>query len=180
MTKGKLSSHRSMVIGTGIPARRAERRESRAGMRGKNPWNSQDCLRDEFLSFFLSFFLGGGRTHGKCKFPDWGRIGAAATILHHSHSNMGSNCICSLHHSSWQCRILNPLKEARDGIHILMDTSWVSYHWAMMGTPDKSVSIQQFPHTQSFPSKLSVFWSQKDTKLNPSHNPAYSLHSINH
>ena len=33
--------------------------------------------------------------------------------------------ICDLHHSSWQHQILNPLSEARDGNHILMDTSWV-------------------------------------------------------
>ena len=24
------------------------------------------------------------------------------------------SCICDLHHSSWQCQILNPLSEARD------------------------------------------------------------------
>ena len=33
--------------------------------------------------------------------------------------------VCSLHHSSWQCWILNPLSEARDQTHILMDTSCV-------------------------------------------------------
>ena len=33
--------------------------------------------------------------------------------------------ICSLHHSSRQCQILNPLSEARDQTHILMDTSRV-------------------------------------------------------
>ena len=33
--------------------------------------------------------------------------------------------ICNLHHSLWQCRILNPQIEARDGTHSLMDTSWV-------------------------------------------------------
>ena len=33
--------------------------------------------------------------------------------------------VCGLHHSSWQCRILNPLSEARDGTHILMDTNQV-------------------------------------------------------
>ena len=33
--------------------------------------------------------------------------------------------ICGLHHSSWQHQILNPLTEARDQTHILMDTSQV-------------------------------------------------------
>ena len=32
------------------------------------------------------------------------------------------SCVCDLHHSSWQCRILNPLSKARDQTHILMDT----------------------------------------------------------
>ena len=31
--------------------------------------------------------------------------------------------VCYLHHSSWQCRILNPLSEARDQTHIFMDSS---------------------------------------------------------
>ena len=35
--------------------------------------------------------------------------------------------VCDLHHSSWQCWILNPLKEARDQICILIDTSQVHY-----------------------------------------------------
>ena len=33
--------------------------------------------------------------------------------------------ICHLHHSSWQCQILNLLSEARDGTCILVVTSWV-------------------------------------------------------
>ena len=33
--------------------------------------------------------------------------------------------IFNLHHSSQQRRILNPLNEARDGTHFLVDTSWV-------------------------------------------------------
>ena len=33
--------------------------------------------------------------------------------------------VCGLHHSSRQCWILNPLSQARDGTHILMDTSWI-------------------------------------------------------
>ena len=30
------------------------------------------------------------------------------------------SCICDLHHSSWQCQILNPLIKARDGTQNLM------------------------------------------------------------
>ena len=41
--------------------------------------------------------------------------------------------VLELHHSSWQCRIWNPLSEARDQTHILMDTSQVHFHWARMG-----------------------------------------------
>ena len=33
--------------------------------------------------------------------------------------------ICDLHHSSWQCQILNPLSEARDQTYILTDPSLV-------------------------------------------------------
>ena len=45
------------------------------------------------------------------------------------------SCICDLHHSLQQCRILNPLSEARDGTHFLLDASHVRYCWATMETP---------------------------------------------
>ena len=35
------------------------------------------------------------------------------------------SCICDLHHSSWQHRILNPLGGAWDPTHVLVDTSRV-------------------------------------------------------
>ena len=41
--------------------------------------------------------------------------------------------ICNLHHSSRQCQILNPLSEARDRTHILMDSSQICFHYAMKG-----------------------------------------------
>ena len=36
--------------------------------------------------------------------------------------------VCDLHHSSWQSRVLDPLSEARNRTHILMDISQVHYH----------------------------------------------------
>ena len=33
--------------------------------------------------------------------------------------------VCDLHHSSWQCRILNSLSKARDGTRNLMVPSWI-------------------------------------------------------
>ena len=33
--------------------------------------------------------------------------------------------VCHLDHSSWQHWILNPLSEARDPTHIIMDIRWV-------------------------------------------------------
>ena len=36
--------------------------------------------------------------------------------------------ICDLHHSSQQCRILNPLSKATDRTRVLMDPSQIPYH----------------------------------------------------
>ena len=38
------------------------------------------------------------------------------------------------HHSSWQCRIPNPLSGAKDWTWVFRDTSKARYHWAAMGT----------------------------------------------
>ena len=43
--------------------------------------------------------------------------------------------VCNLHHSSWQCRILNPLGKARDRTCIFVDTSQIRFCWATTGTP---------------------------------------------
>ena len=42
--------------------------------------------------------------------------------------------ICDLHHSSWKCWIPDPLSEARDRTHNLVDTSWIHFHCTTMGT----------------------------------------------
>ena len=44
------------------------------------------------------------------------------------------SCICDLHHGSRQRRIHNLLSKARDGTHILMDTSPVHFHCTTTGT----------------------------------------------
>ena len=56
-----------------------------------------------------------------------GLIRAVAAGLHHSHSDVRSEPVCDLHRSSRKHRILNPLSEARDRTHVLMDTSLVCY-----------------------------------------------------
>ena len=43
--------------------------------------------------------------------------------------------VCDLYHSSWQRWIPDQLSEARDQTPILMDTSWICFHWATKGTP---------------------------------------------
>ena len=45
------------------------------------------------------------------------------------------SCVCDLHHSSRQCWILNPLREARDGTCVLMGTSQICFRCTKTGTP---------------------------------------------
>ena len=80
-----------------------------------------------YFSFFLFFFFGlfGATPEVYGSSQAGGRVGAATPDL---------SQICDLHHSPWQCWILNPLSKATVPIWVLMDTSRVSYHWATMGT----------------------------------------------
>ena len=52
-----------------------------------------------------------------------GPIGAVATT--YAIATWDLSRICDLHHSLQRCRIPNPLNEARDQTHVLMDTSQV-------------------------------------------------------
>ena len=45
------------------------------------------------------------------------------------------SCVCNLNQSSPQCQISNPLSEARDLTHILMDTNQILFQCAKTGTP---------------------------------------------
>ena len=59
-----------------------------------------------------------------------GQTRAVAASLLTAKATPDPSHVCDLHCSSLQCRILDPLREARDRTHILMDTSWVCYCWA--------------------------------------------------
>ena len=70
------------------------------------------------------------------RFPGDESNRSCSHCLHHSHSNAADlSNVCNLHHSSWQCQILNPLSEARDQTWILKDASQIHFHGAMMGIP---------------------------------------------
>ena len=66
--------------------------------------------------------------------------------------------ICDVHHSSWQCRILNPLSEDRDRTHNFMVPSQIHFHCATMGIPLKKthVSPQTLNQTTGQQSSLDV------------------------
>ena len=44
-------------------------------------------------------------------------------------------CVCNLHHSSWHCHILNPLREARDQTCNLMVPGQFHFHCTSVETP---------------------------------------------
>ena len=63
------------------------------------------------------------------------RIRAAAPSYTTATATWDPNHVFNLHGSSQQHWILNPMSKARDGTHVLMDTSQVCDHWATTGTP---------------------------------------------
>ena len=111
-----------------------------------DPWSTEPPGKSLEHLFFFSFFGGvGGPHHWHMEVPMLGIVlelqlpAYTTAILDLSH-------ICDLCHSSWQCRILNPLIGARDPACILMDTSWVHYCWATKGTPEHLFLITVVPY----------------------------------
>ena len=104
-------------------------------MVGKLSWRSLLFFSFFFLSFFFfSFFSAAApTTYGSSQ--DMGQIGTAAAGLWHSQSKEDLSHICDLNHSLWKCQILKIFSETRYQTHVLMNTSQVHYHWAMLGTP---------------------------------------------
>ena len=86
-----------------------------------------------YLLFFFCLFRAVPTAYGGSQGRD--QIGAAATDLCHSHSNMGSELHLQPTRSSQQRRILNPLSKARDRTCVLMNASQIGFHWTTTGTP---------------------------------------------
>ena len=65
-------------------------------------------IKKKFFFLFMAIPVTYGSSQAK------GRIGAAATGLHHSRNNTDPSHICDQHCILWPHWILNPLSEARD------------------------------------------------------------------
>ena len=84
------------------------------------------------LEFFFFCFLGPHPWHREVP-----RVGIESELWPLAYTTATATAmpdpsrVCHLHHSSWQCWILNPFSEARDQTHILTDTSQVRFCWAM-------------------------------------------------
>ena len=98
-----------------------------------------------FFRFFLVFiylfslFRAASKVYGSSQAR--GQIGPAGYAYAIAAAMRVLSHIWDLPHSSQQCQILNPLSGATDRTWILMDTSWVCYPWATIGTP---ISIYLF------------------------------------
>ena len=82
-------------------------------------------IQKKWKFFFFSFFL----FRAIPEAYEVPRLGVKSELQLPVYTTATPNlsCIRDLHHSSQQCQILNPLSEARDGNHILMDTSQVHF-----------------------------------------------------
>ena len=64
------------------------------------------------LEFFFFLFRATPAAHGGFQARSQIRSAAAAYVIATAIPDLSH--VCNLHHSPWQCRILNPLCEARD------------------------------------------------------------------
>ena len=87
-------------------------------------WQYVYLLWRKVFSFFLSFFLfrAAPTAYGRAA-RDWMEL--HLLVYTTATAVLDPSCVYDLHYSSWQCWILNPLSEAWDWTHILMDISHV-------------------------------------------------------
>ena len=110
------------------------------------------CLFCFVLGFFLLFFLVPHSQH--MEVPRLG-VQSELQLPAYATATQDPSHICNLHHSSRQCRILNPLSKARDLTCNLMVPNWIRFCCAMMGTPHLSFFLAQDSNRKSH---LVEFW----------------------
>ena len=95
---------------------------------------TQFYLNSSLFFVFLSFFLGPHPRH--MEGPRQG-VESELSLPAYTRATAKQNlsCVCDLHYSSWQRRILNPLSEARDWTHNLTVPSRIRFCCAITGTP---------------------------------------------
>ena len=125
-----------------------------------NFFSSMLCYHCVTASFFVCFFLGPHPRHMEA--PRLGvelklQLSACTTAI----VTPDPSCVCNLHHSSWQCQVLDPLREARDRTCILTDTSQVHFCCATMGIPLFFFFFNGFTHGM---------WKFLGQCLNPYHS----------
>ena len=102
-----------------------------------------------FYFIFLSFALSGPHPW-HMEVP---RLGIQSELQSPAYTRAAAmpdpSLVYNLHHSSRQCRILNPPSKARDGTHKLMVPSQIHFLCAMMGTPVNIIlngkRLKEFP-----------------------------------
>ena len=89
-----------------------------------------------FFFFFFFFFVYLGPHLWHMEVP---RLGVELELQMPAYTTATAtrdlSLICNLHHSSRQCRILNPLGKVRDRTRVLMHTSQIHFCRATTGTP---------------------------------------------
>ena len=96
------------------------------------------CFLSYTLSFFLFLFCFGGPHPGHMVVPREGvqvELQLPATVPAPATATQDPSLLFKLHHSSRQCQILNPLREARDQACKLMRPSGIFFCCARMGRP---------------------------------------------
>ena len=112
------------------------RRKERIEGRKEEPCNRSIPLYFllSFLFFFFSIVLGRHLRHMEVP-----RLGVESELQLLPYTTATAtpdpSCLCDLHCSSRQCRILNPWSEARDRTCNLMVPSQIRFHCATVGTP---------------------------------------------
>ena len=119
-----LSSHHLLTSSCPLPVKYSP--SSRA------PHSNSTCSTQPFFFFFFFGLFRAAPAHVEVP-----RLGVESELLLPTYTTARSDPshVCDLHHSSQQHWIFNPLSRARDRTQVLMDTSWVCYCWATMGTP---------------------------------------------